>query len=227
LDLKIKLEDCNMKYFGLAAAALVMSISAFAGTEIITCTSNAVGDGTNSFGVGNVPGMSPATSTCGNFSALPGGESFVGISIVLQADYTGGGGTTTNTTQTTFTGSLADVIQATSAGGATGDGPAFAYTDEASCGSGTPTCSPNAPTFGTNFFSTPDAAANAGNYTTLNVTETFTTAVTGGSVQGVSEQAFLVLTYSSSAPEPGSMMLLGSGLLAAGLIGRKKLAGRK
>src|ERR1700678_969589 len=100
--------------------------------------------------------MTGATSTCANFSALGSGLSFVGVSIVLQADYTGGGGTTTNTTQTTFTGSLADVIQATSAGGATGDGPAFAYTDEASCASGTPTCPPNAPAFGTNFFSTPD-----------------------------------------------------------------------
>lgn len=55
--------------------------------------------------------------------------------------------------------------------------------------------------------------------------------VSGGSVTGASEVAQLTYTEGlipvSSAPEPGSMMLLGSGLLAAGLIGRKKLAARK
>jgi hypothetical protein len=219
-----------MRKFVLAAAALTLSVSAFAATETITCTSNSVADGTNFFGIGNVPGMTGATSTCGNFSALPGGDTFTNVTVVLQADYTGGFGTTANTTQTTFTGGvlgLADLIQVTSVGSALGTGPAFAYTDEASCASVTPTCPPNAPTFGTTYFQTVDAAANSGNYTALNITETFTTAVTGGSVQGVSEQAFLVLNYSTSAPEPASMMLLGGGLLAAGLIGRKKLAARK
>jgi hypothetical protein len=47
----------------------------------------------------------------------------------------------------------------------------------------------------------------------------------GGPVNASTVNAYLVYTptSSSSAPEPGSMMLLGSGLLAAGLIGRKKL----
>jgi hypothetical protein len=51
--------------------------------------------------------------------------------------------------------------------------------------------------------------------------------VTSGSV-ATSSAAVIVEydftpTVTSSAPEPGSMMLLGSGLLVAGLIGRKKL----
>jgi hypothetical protein len=211
-----------MKYFGLAAAALVMSISAFAGTEVITCPGDSASAGLgNSFAVGNVPGLVGVTSTCPTFSALPAGDTFVSLTIVLQTDYSGGTGGTLNTTQTTFSGSLADVLQATSAGSATGTGPAFAYTDTASCGAAP--CSPNEPSFGSNYFGTVDAAINGGNYVGAVISETYTTAVTAGSVQAASDQVFIVLNYSTSAPEPGSLMLLGGGLLAAGLIGRKKL----
>lgn len=208
-----------MKYFGLAAAALMMTISATAGSVVVTCTAFAVADGTNFFTVGAVPGAS-GTSTCANFSALPGNDTFVSVQIVLQQDYTGGNGNTTNTTQTVFGGPDNDTLTATSAGSITGTGPSFAYTD-------TNNGAPNAPAFGVNYFATIDAGANAGNYTNLNISETYATSVTGGSVQGVSGQVFAVLNYSTaqtSAPEPGSLMLLGGGLLAAGLIGRKKFA---
>jgi hypothetical protein len=76
---------------------------------------------------------------------------------------------------------------------------------------------------------------NAGNVTTspctgisatvLNVNETFTFTGTGASsVTGFGNTFAQTLTPSSGTPEPFSMLLFGSGLLALASIGRKKLA---
>jgi hypothetical protein len=199
-----------MKYFGLACAALVMTISASAGSIAEVCTPFSVSDGTNYFNAGPTV-IQAGSSTCAAFSALPLGDTFVSVQMVLQSDYTGGVGVTTNSTQTVFGNTLSDTITSTSAPGL---GGSETYSS-ANVGA------PNDPSAGNNFFiETTSLTYSQAQSTFL---ESYSTTVTSGSVQGASGQVYAILNYSSAAPEPGSMMLLGSGLLAAGLIGRKKL----
>jgi len=84
----------------------------------------------------------------------------------------------------------------------------------------------NAPDTGTGGFTT-HTCSTTGEPTSMSIAESYvyTSGFTATAIQDTYVQAFQ--TVSTGTPEPGSMMLLGGGLLAAGLIGRKKLAARK
>jgi len=63
--------------------------------------------------------------------------------------------------------------------------------------------------------------STSGQPTSLLVTDSY--AWTSGTTATQIQDTFVQAYVSTTTPEPGSMMLLGGGLLAAGLIGRKKL----
>jgi hypothetical protein len=195
-----------MKYFVLTAAALMMTISASAATIVsVSC---------GSFDFGGTGGS--GTFVCPTLSSIDNGGTPIAEEIIYNQDYSNGLANPT-TTQTIF-GFSAGAANAsdtlTSTGGSSsnpatsGDGAAFVALSV-----GPPA----------------EPAGFVDLYTTISnaITVTYTNSYVAGSSLATTGFAQLVFSYNpavqGSAPEPGSMMLLGSGLVAAGILGRKKL----
>jgi hypothetical protein len=213
-----------MKYFGLAAAALVMTIAASAASVSVTCTA-----------VNSSPGsavITPTTLTCPDFATLPAGDTATSIQLFAGDSFDGGTFGQTN---------IIDVNYSSINGAITGLPGSLPNSCIGAAGTGSTCTAEVSGTTSGNTGSSTFAFGNAittslGSFiggTTFNVASV-TSAVDAGSALppltgtgDVTAQLFATLTYSTAAPEPGSMMLLGSGLFAAGLIGRKKLAGKK
>jgi hypothetical protein len=210
-----------MKYFGLAALALVMTASAF-GSQI-----NAFCNPTGTFAGGGGPAI---VETCGSFTSLGGGtigtgvgqDTITGVEIWFVADFEGG-----------FANSnTVSVLWGAPSGGnfappavnpciVSGGGNSNANT----CGIYSTNI--NAP--GTTETASGLTGAALQTFAGTTFTTSVSSTVTSGSVQSsigdtIVEYDYTVNQSTGSAPEPGSMILLGSGLLAAGLIGRKKFA---
>jgi hypothetical protein len=200
-----------MKYFGLAALALTMSISASATTVVVFCGSFSQSAGAGSYTAANGT-ITPTTSTvsCPAIT-IPMGDTQTGsVTLAMETDYSGGTLPGSNAIATTYTigGVAQDTIDA-SGGGLTSN----TYGDTAGGATGVGGLP-------TSFFDVNTSQGDGG------FTVAYSSVVTSGGVQSINYNVYEDYSYTSSAPEPGSMMLLGGGLLAAGLIGRKKLVNR-
>jgi hypothetical protein len=148
-------------------------------------------------------------------SSLDGGGTVTSEEILYYSDYSNGLSTTVDvTTLFTFSGFAANASDTlTSLGGSnstpatSGDGASFSPLN------------PGPPVTIAGFI-------NAYTLPTDVVTINYTNTCVSGCAVAQTGIAQLVFSYTPAvvgSPEPGSMMLLGSGLLAAGLLGRKKL----
>jgi hypothetical protein len=155
----------------------------------------------------------PTTETCAAVS-IPSGWSFTTAEEYTIADYTGGGGSTTNTVQTMYTNSA---VGATAFGGS-----------PANCNvTGGANSSPSG--CNSNYTFTPGGMGTlpflSGNPTTASAgfTVSISSSVTGGTVTASSAGVVIEFDYTqnSTTPEPMSMMLVGGGLLGLGLVASK------
>lgn len=194
----------------LAAVCCVMAAPSVFGTSVFEYCS---GFG-NAFG----GGVGTATASCGAFS-LPGGATLNSVEIWDEADFQFGQ-TGSNSVTIVFTpASSPDTWTASSVScTVTGAGSSTANT----CGfySGNQTA--------------PGTTEEIANGPLSGLLGGFTvgeaSSVNSGVVSTSSAGVIAEFDYTAavgSAPEPGSMILLGSGLVAAGLLGRKKFFVRK
>jgi hypothetical protein len=213
-----------MKYFGLAAVALVMTMGASAATISETCTGVASP-------LGN-PVISPTTLACADFSALPAGDTATSLQILAVDSFDGGTFGQTNVFDINYTAILAAITGlpggGTPNGCVPGVGGGNTCTDVIS-GSLSGSSGVNPYDFGNAITTGLATYIGGGFFNVANVTSGVdpSSALNPLASNGdITTQIYATLTYSvpqTGTPEPGSMMLLGSGLLAAGLIGRKKL----
>jgi hypothetical protein len=199
----------------LTTTALAVAVCGLASANsiVVPCGTGAYSQSAGSGFESGAVTENPTFLTCAGFAALPVGDTFIDGQIILQTDFTGGFGTTTNTVVTNFTGIISDVLTATSAPG-TGGSESYTSNNQGA---------PNYPSIGNNFFEELATSITASNYTSTWGTETPSVNITTGTVQGTSGQVFEVLDYSvtSGTPEPATMALFGGALMGLGLIGKR------
>lgn len=216
-----------MKKTLLMVAALA-ALSGLAGAT--TLTTGLLGCGTG----GSVAGVNQATSfeatvlTCDQFNALPAGDTLVSVTITLEDSFNQGT-PGTNAFDFNYTGIDPDInlplgtapnscVSGAGASSSTcldvvsGDGGGSSIYQ---LGNVITTFTENYVGAGTFVVGTVSAGIDS--------SEPSSSLTASG---GLGTTAFVTFTYQTpagSTPEPGSMFLLGSGLLAAGVLGRKKL----
>jgi hypothetical protein len=219
----------------LLVAALT-TLSGLAGATTLSTGLLTCGAGGSVAGANGASSFGTSVLTCDQFSALPGGDTLVSVTIMLEDSFNQGnpstGSPTPNAFDFTYTsldpdivlplgtspntcvagaGALSntclDVVSGDISGGALYQvGETITTFTEDYLGSGT-------------FV----VGSVSGSVDSSNLASSLLGGASGGSLNSTALVVFTYQTPSGSAPEPGSMMLLGGGLLAAGLIGRKKL----
>jgi len=229
-----------MKIFATIGVAVALAVTASAATfttPFIACGSGFSYSGGASTLNGGAPFSSSSFSplTCTSYAALglPALDTFASSAIIVTNDYTGG---------TVGSNPLAPQENSTATFYSDGGNTGFAVSSDTLFTNGTPDSTNylDSNNFGVvgKFFSlsTTEIAAQAGSsikVAYVNYANGATATCSGpgcaannptlGSVQGTSGQVFVQYTYTTGTPEPVSMVLFGSGLLALSLIGRKKL----
>lgn len=209
-----------MKYLGFAALALAMTVTASADTFSETCTSANGGNGGTSF--------SATLLTCAQFSALPVGDTLVSVTINLEDSFNQGLPAQTNGFDFIYTNVDPDVTLLngtfpTNSCITTGTGSSSTCEDQVTgvVTGGVYYQLGNLIT--TNLLS----YLGTGNFDVADVAGQIDSTINPSSGLQASGQlgstAFATFTYfpTSSIPEPGSMLLMGGGLVAFALVGRK------
>jgi hypothetical protein len=209
-----------MKYFALAALGLAMTVGASAATFSETCTSASGNNGATSF--------TATALTCPQFNSLPPGMVLQSVTLSLEDSFNQGVTGQTNGFDFTYVNVNPDVLLLnaafpTNSCVTTGVGSATTCEDQVT---GTLV---GASIYQLGNVITTDLAAylGGGSFNVAAVSGSIDNSINQFSNLNASGQlgstAFAVFTYgpSGSTPEPGSLMLLGSGLVAFAFAGRK------
>jgi hypothetical protein len=196
-----------MKYFGLAALALAMSVGASASTVVVNCSP------TISQSVTFTPSAYPQI-TCAAFNTLGGTLTLTGESVAYESDFSSGAtGNNSQTTTFNFSGGGLSNDSVTTTGTGT-----FSTSGSDTLSLSTQTSVNGAALFGPEYVQA--LTSGVGSAFTVNGT-TVMGAGNALGITGIVQEVFTYTATQTTAPEPGSMMLLGSGLVAFALAGRK------
>jgi hypothetical protein len=212
---------------------MLAAVAGLAGATTLSTGLLSCGAGGSVAGANGAPSFGTALLTCDQFNALPVGDTLVSVTISLEDSFNQGNpATAINAFDFTYTSIDADLFLPL------GTAP---NTCVAGVGGQTNACLDEVTGVGggSAFYQLGDVITTFTNENYVGA-GTFVVADVSGSVDSsnpfssltasgqLGTTAFVTFTYSTptiigSAPEPGSMLLLGGGLLVAGLIGRKKL----
>lgn len=212
---------------------MLAAVAGLAGATTLSTGLMGCGVGGSVAGANGAPSFGTTVLTCDQFNALPAGDTLVSVTISLEDSFNQGNpATAINAFDFTYTSIDADLVlplgTAPNTCVAGVGGQSNACLDEVSGVGG-----------GSAFYQLGDVITaftnenyvGAGTFVVASVSGGVDSSNTSSSLTASGQlgtTAFVTFTYSTptiigSAPEPGSMLLLGGGLLVAGLIGRKKL----
>ena len=218
-----------MKKILLMVAALT-AFSGLAGATVLSSGLLPCGPGGSAAGANGASSFGSTVLTCNQFNALPLGDTLLSVTITLEDSFSQGNlNTATNIFDFTYSGIDPDVAlplgtapNTCVAGSGALSNACLDVVSGIAGGSAVYQLGDVITTFTENYLGagTFVVATVSGSPDSANLSSSLTSSGQLGTT------AFVTFTYQTptgSAPEPGSMMLLGGGLVAAGLIGRKKL----
>jgi len=215
----------------LLMVAVLTALSGLAGATTLSTGLLTCGPGGSVAGANQAPSFGTTLLTCDQFNALPVGDTLVSVTITLEDSFSQGNpNTATNIFDFNYTSIDPDVVlplgtapnSCITGTGASSNSCLDVVSGNGS-GGGNPFQLGNTITaftqnyVGSGTFNVADVAAS------VDASNPSSSLTFSGQLGTTAFVTFTYQTPTGSAPEPGSMMLLGSGLLAAGLIGRKKL----